>query len=422
MSLYDNLPHRNIIVIDMKSFFATVECVCRGLDPYTTPLVVAEPGRNGAMTLAVTPYMKSLGVASRTRIYEIPSKISYQTVPPRMGTYVKYSSMVVDIYKEYVSAEDLHIYSIDECFLDVTDYLKMYNKSDYELAKEIMKTIEERTGLLSTAGIGPNMLIAKIAMDIEAKHTKDNIAKWTYEDIPEKFWPITPLSKFWGIGYRMEKNLNALGIVTIGDLAHFDKKKLINKFGVMGEEIWNHANGIDLARIGDFNERTPKDSSYGHSQVLFKDYNEDNIPIIIREMVEVLTARLRKHHKKCNVIGFGIGYSKTYGGGFYHSRRLPVATADDRVIFASCMSMFQKFYEDFPIRKVSISLSGLENNNTEQLNLFEAYDEKIKKDTINKTVDEIKNKYGKNSIIKASNLLADSTMIERNKKRGGHRE
>lgn len=421
LSLYDNLPRRNIIVIDMKSFFATVECVERNLDPFTTPLVVAEPGRNGAMTLAVTPYMKSLGVGSRTRIYEIPSNIKYRTVPPRMGKYVEYSQKVVDIYKSFVSPDDLHIYSIDECFLDVTDYLKMYNMTDYELAKKIMKTIADKTGLISTAGIGPNMLIAKIAMDIEAKHTKDNIAKWNYEDIPQKFWPISPLSDFWGIGRRMQRNLNAMGIITIGDLANYDKKKLKSKFGIIGEEMWNHANGIDLARIGDYNTN-PKDKSYGHSQVLFKDYTFDNIGIIIREMVEVLTGRLRRNKKKCRVIGFGIGYSKAYGGGFYHSRKTPASTDDLETILAVCNNIFQKFYEDYPIRKVSISLSGLEHNNIEQLNLFESYDEKIKKKSINNTVDEIKNKFGKNSIIKASNLLKDSTMIERNKKRGGHRE
>lgn len=418
---YRNLPKRNIIVIDMKSFYATCECVERGLDPYTTPLVVAEPGRNGAITLAVTPYMKSLGVGSRTRIYEIDPKIKYQTVPPRMKLYVEYSKKVVSIFQRFVSSDDLHIYSIDECFLDVTDYMNMYKTDDYTLAKKIMDTIKKETGLLSTAGIGPNMLIAKIAMDTEAKHNPDNIAKWSYEDIEKKFWPITPLSKFWGIGRRMERNLNAMGIMTIGDLANYDSKKLKNKFGIIGEELWNHSNGIDLARIGDFNEK-PKDKSYGHSQVLFKDYNEDNIPIIIKEMVEVLTARLRRHKKKCTRIGFGIGYSQTYGGGFYHSRKIPVPTWDIEFIYSICMTMFQKFYEDFPIRKVSINLSGLVDNNTEQLSLFETFEENVKKDDLNKAVDEIKDKFGKNSIIKASNLLKDSTMIERNKKIGGHRE
>lgn len=418
---YNKLPKRNIIVIDMKSFYATCECVERGLDPYTTPLVVAEPNRNGAITLAVTPYMKSLGVGSRTRIYAIPPNIKYTTVPPRMSLYVQYSHEVISIFQEFVSKEDIHVYSIDEAFLDVTKYLKMYNMSDYELTKKIMDIIKSRLGLLSAAGIGPNMLIAKIAMDIEAKHTKDNIAKWTYDDVKTKMWPITPLSEFWGIGKRMERNFNLMGIDTIGDLANYDVKKLKNKFGVMGEELWNHANGIDLAKIGDFNSYHPKDKSFGHSQVLFKDYNDENIGIIIKEMCEVLTARLRKNKKKCNVISFGIGYSKAFGGGFYHSRKIPASTNDITEIYNLCMTMFNKFYEDYPIRKVSISLGGLENNTTEQLNLFEEYTEKVKKDNINHAVDEIKSKYGKNSIIKASNLLKDSTAIERNKKIGGHR-
>ncbi len=418
---YNSLPKRNIIVIDMKSFYASVECAERNLDPYTTPLVVAEPNRNGAITLAVTPYMKSLGVGSRTRIYEIPSNIKYTTVPPRMSLYVEYSKKVVSIFQEFVSSEDMHIYSIDESFLDVTNYLKLYNMDDYTLAKKIMDTIKTRLKLPSTAGIGPNMLIAKVAMDVEAKHNIDNIAKWSYEDIPNKFWTITPLNKFWGIGNRMQRNLTAMGIKTIGDLAHYDVKKLKTKFGIMGEELWNHANGVDLARIGDFNNN-PKDKSFGHSQVLFKDYTDENIGLIIKEMTEILTSRLRKHHKKCNTIGFGIGYSRDYGGGFFHSRKIPASTDDTDYIFSVCMSMFQKFYSDYPIRKVSINLSGLENNNTEQLNLFETTEEKEKKENINHAVDAIKDKYGKNSIIKASSLLKDSTAIERNKKIGGHRE
>jgi len=417
---YDNLPKRNIIAIDMKSFFATCECIERGLDPFTTPLVVAEPNRNGAMTLAVTPYMKTLGVKGRTRIYEIPSKIKFIIAPPRMSLYIEKSREVVSIYQDYVSKEDIHIYSIDECFLDVTDYLHMYKKTDYELALEIMETIKTKTGLIGTAGIGPNMLIAKVAMDIEAKHTKDNIAKWTYEDIPQKFWTITPLSKFWGIGKRMEKNFNTLGIKTIGDLAHYDIKKLKSKYGIIGEELWRHANGIDFAKISDFNH-SPKDKSYGHSQVLFKDYDDENIKLIIREMIDILTSRLRRNKKNTTVIGFGIGYSRDYGGGFYHSRKIPVPTNDASVIYEVCTNMLSKFYEDYPIRKVSISLGGLVNNNTEQLNLFEDYETIRKKDNINNAVDSIKNKYGKNSILKASSLLKDSTARERNKKIGGHR-
>ena len=160
---------RNIICIDLKSFFASCECIERKLNPFTTPLVVAEPNRNGAITLAVTPYMKSLGVKSRGRIYEIPKNIKYITAKPRMSLYIEKSKEVVDIYLEYISYEDLHIYSIDECFLDVTNYMKLYKKTTYELAQDILKRVYKKTGLCATAGIGPNMLLAKVCMDTEAK-------------------------------------------------------------------------------------------------------------------------------------------------------------------------------------------------------------------------------------------------------------
>lgn len=313
----------------------------------------------------------------------------------------------------------MHIYSIDECFLDVTDYLKMYNKTDYELALDILKDIRDTTGLYATCGIGPNMLLAKVSMDIEAKHNKDFIAKWTYDDIPDKLWSITPLSKMWGIGPRMEKNLNKLGIYSLGELAHYDRAKLQKKFGVMGSELWNHANGIDLSRIKDLTKT--EDKSYSHSQVLFKDYFENNIKIIIKEMIEVLTARLRKNNKTCSVIGFGISYSKSIGGGFYHSIKLDTPTDRESIILSTCLMIFDKFYSDnLPIRKVSISVGKLSDKTGIQLDIFNTIESTLETENMNEAIDEIKTRFGKNSILKASSLLDDSTIKERNKKIGGH--
>lgn len=420
--MVETYPSRNIMCIDLKSFFASCECIERGLDPFKTPLVVANPNQgNGAITLAVTPYLKVQGVASRSRLYDIPKNIKYTIVPPRMKLYITKSKEVVSIYLDYVAGEDLHIYSIDECFLDVTDYLKLYKKTDYELAEEILRIIQEKTGLTATCGIGPNLLLAKVAMDIEAKKYKNGIAKWTYEDIPTKLWPITPLSKMWGIGKRMEKNLNVLNIYTIKDLAQYDKNKLKDKFGVMGLELWNHANGIDSSRISDF--KVPaKDKSYSHSQVLFKDYNETNIRIIITEMVELLTARLRANNKQTTVIGLGISYSKEINSGFYHTLKLDAPTDSNKEIIKICNIIFDRYYDYLPIRKVSISCGGLISKKGVQLNLFEEYQEIKQENKMNATIDEIKNKYGKNSLIKASSLLPDSTAIERNTKIGGHHE
>lgn len=413
---------RNILCIDLKSFFASCECVERGLDPFKIPLVVANKRQgNGAITLAITPALKMQGIPSRVRLYDIPKNIKYEIVPPRMKLYIEKSKEVVSIYLKFISSEDLHIYSIDECFLDVTNYLKLYKKTDYELAEEILKTIEEKTGLTATCGIGPNMLLAKIAMDIEAKKYKNGIAKWTYEDIPEKLWTIKPLSKMWGIGPRMEKNLNSLNIYSIYDLAHYDKNILKDKFGIMGKELWNHANGIDLSQISDL-KTTPKDKSFSHSQVLFKDYDETNIKLIIREMVEVLTSRLRSSKLEASTISFGISYSKEIKNGFYHSTKLISPTDEQKEITNICFLIFDRYYDFSPIRKVSISLGGLSPKIGIQLNLFNSLEEKKEEQRINNTIDEIKNKFGKNSIVKASSLLPDSTIIERNQKIGGHHE
>ncbi len=415
--------NRHILCIDLKSFFASVECVERGLDPFTTPLVVANKNQgNGAITLAVSPYLKQKGIAGRTRLYNIPKNIKYTIVPPRMRLYIQKSKEVVQIYSDFVSFEDLHIYSIDECFLDVTDYLNYFRKTDYELAQEILKTIEEKTGLTATCGIGPNLLLAKLSMDIEAKKYKNGIAKWNYEDVPKKLWPITPLSKVWGIGPRLEKRLNNLGIKTIGDLAKQNKELLKKKFGIIGLELLEHANGIDNSRIRDF-QKEVKEKSFSHSQVLFKDYYNEEIYLIIKEMLEVLTKRLRLEKKETCLVGLGISYSKNVGGGFFHSQKLIEATDEEEILYSICLTIFDKFYEEnMPIRKVSINLGSLHEKNHLQLNIFESFEQKQEQAKIASAIDQVHERFGKNSILKASSLLENSTIKTRNHQIGGHHE
>ena len=411
---------RNILCIDLKSFFASCECIDKNLDPFTTPLVVAEPNRDGAITLAVTPYMKSLGVKSRGRIYEIPKNIKYITAKPRMSLYIKKSKEVVNIYLKYVSSEDLHIYSIDECFLDLTDYMNLYKKDIKSIAIDILTDVKKSTGLTATAGIGPNLFLAKVAMDIEAKHTSDFIACWNYEDIETKLWPITPLSSVWSIGSRMEKRLNNLGLYSIGDIAKFNKLKLKEKFGIIGEELWYHVNGIDTSRISDFNHEA-KEKSISNSQILYKDYYNDNVLLIIREVLTVLLRRLRSLRLLTGRISLFVGYSKNIGGGFSQSKKLDISTNDEKILYNTLLNIFNSYYEiDTPVRKIGISLSKLSKNDNIQLNLFENYNESNKKDNINKAIDSINNKYGYNSILKATSLLSSSTIKSRNGKIGGH--
>lgn len=412
------MNERNILCIDLKSFFASVECVERNLDPFTTPLIVADPSRKGgAITLAVTPYMKTLGVPSRGRVFEIPKNIKYITAPPRMSLYVKKSKEVINCFLDFVSKEDMHVYSIDEAFLDVTDYLKLYKMKDVTLAKTIMARIKEKTGLTSTCGIGPNLLLAKVALDIESKHSPDFIAKWTYEDVKTKLWNITPLDEMWGIGSKTMKKLNDLGIYKVGDINKYSKDFYKKRFGVLGEELYLHANGIDNSNIKD-DKYEIKNKSYGLSQILYKDYTPEEAILIIKEMCETICKRLRNNKKVCGVVGFGIGYSRSVGGGFYHSKKLSESTDNENVIFSVCKSIYDSYIEEEPIRKVSISLGKITDNNYVQLNLFEEVNETINEIPI--VVDEINKKFGDNAILKASSLLNYSTIKMRNKKMGGH--
>ncbi len=414
---------KHILCIDLKSFFASVECVIRGLDPFSTPLVVASKRKdsNGAITLAVTPYLKKQGLPSRIRLYEIPKNIHYFIVPPQMKLYVQKSKEVISIYADFISLDDIHIYSIDECFLDVTNYLKFYQMSDIKLAQKILQTIKEKTSLTATCGIGPNLFLAKVAMDTEAKKNTSGIAKWSYDDVPTKLWSITPLSKIWGIGPRMEKRLNDLNIYSLKDLALYDPQKLKEKFGVFGLELHNHALGIDNSEIKDF-KKVAKEKSISESQVLFRDYYAPDIYLIIREMTENLCRRLRTNNYMTKTIYLKITYSKTYSSSFSHHITLDTPTDYPVLIYHNLKLIFDKYYENLPIRKVGIAFSSLTSNNYQQLDIFHNPIDKEKDTNLLKTIDNIKNTFGKNSILKASSLLECSTAKERNHMIGGHHE
>lgn len=413
---------RTFMCIDLKSFFASCECIDRGLDPFKTPLVVASTTQGqGALTLAITPCLKKQGIKSRGRLYEIPKDVKYMIVDPRMKLYQAKSKDVINVYLDFVDSKDLHIYSIDECFLDVTTYLKYYNKTDIELAEEILKTVEKKTGLTANCGIGPNMLLAKVAMDREAKLYKNGIAKWTMEDVEKKLWKITPLSDMWGIGPAMQKKLNTLGMYTIGDVANHSKEDLKKRYGIMGVELWRNCNGLDDSVISDL-KVPPKEKSFSHSQMLHKDYFKANIGILVEEMVEVVCARLRASNYDCQLIGFGLGYNKYVTGGFYHSMKLDAPTRNPKEIIKVCNQMIEDYYDGSAIRKIMISVGKLSKNNSMQLSLFSDYEKDIKDEKLNHSIDLVKNKFGKNSLVKASALLDDSTIIERNEKIGGHHE
>ena len=410
-----------IAVIDLKAFYSYVECIDRGLDPWSTPLVVADKSRSpNTIILSVTPYLKQKGVPSRLRIRDLPKKFNYIYATPRMARYIEKSSEVVSIMMRFASQEDIHVYSIDEAFIDLTTYLNYYKKTPFEIVKMIVNAIMDQTGLQATAVIGDNFFLAKVALDIFAKKEKEGIAILHQNEVQEKLWPITPLSKIWGIGERTEIKLNTLGITTVGELATANKDYLRGIFGIMGEQLWDHANGIDDSDIRE--QYVPKERSYSHAQVLFRDYNKDELPILIREMVDDLALRMRNEKQKCRVVSLYVAYAKGEMGGFSRQMSLLTATDENKVLFDALMEIYVKFIKDLPIRHVGISFGKLTNNKDRQLNIFEDVEEQTKKQDLQEAIDYLHNKYGQNILLRASALTESSTAIERHTFIGGHKK
>ena len=243
--------------IDLKCFYASVECVERGLDPFKTGLVVADEARGrGAICLAISPRMKEFGVKNRCRLFEIPKDIDYIIAKPRMKKYIEYSSMIYSIYLSYFSPDDIHIYSIDEAFIYAKPYRKLYNKTTYEIAHEVMKKVYDTTGIFATAGLGTNLYLAKVAMDIMAKKTKDGISLLTEELYKKELWRHTPLTDFWNVGYGITNRLNRLGLYTMEDVAKCDEAILYKEFGVNAEYLIDHANGVEPITIKEIKAKT----------------------------------------------------------------------------------------------------------------------------------------------------------------------
>ena len=413
------MEKRTIAVIDLKAFYSYVECIDRHLDPWKTPLVVADKERGtNTIVLSVSPYLKKQGIPSRCRIKELPKKYNYIYAVPRMERYLEKSADVINVLYSFVSEEDVHVYSIDEAFIDLTTYLSYYKKTPLQMITTIINQIKEETGLQATAGIGDNFFLAKVALDIYAKKERNGIARIHSNEIKEKLWPITPLHKVWSIGARTELKLNNLGIFTVKDIATSDIDFLKSKFGVMGEQLWRHANGIDEADIHEQYE--PKEKSLSLSQVLFRDYQKDEAITIIREMVDELSSRLRNEGKMTHVVAIYIGYSKNKGG-FARRATLLSATDDTQSLLEVILEIYHRYIKDLPIRNIGLSFGRLVPASSQQLNLFEDEKKQTDRHNLQKALDTLHAKYGKNSVLRASSLLEESTVRERNEFIGGHK-
>lgn len=423
-----NESKRKVMMIDSKSFYASCECAARGLNPLTTMLVVMSRAKNtnGGLVLAASPLAKKeLGISNVTRSRDVPDDPRLLIVEPRMNYYIAMNKKVNDIFREYVSEEDLQLYSIDESLLDVTaswNYLKFKFGHDLtmpKLARIIQLEVKKRLGIYLTVGIGDNPTMAKLALDIESKHNRSFIGEWHYDTVPSKLWGITKLDEVWSIGKKTAKKLNRLGILSMGDLALYDPYRLIEKFGVRGAELFALAWGVDRSIVA--KKYHTKEASISNSQVLPRDYdNPVEIKNVIREIGEQIAARLRSKHKEAKVVSLYIGSSmREAQHGFHANLTIDATNRSDKIVEA-LYQLFDEHYESQAIRHIGVGAGKLQPDGQTQLDLFVPPEVDEKKRTIDQVVDHIRHKFGTTALVKTASLDEGGTMIQRAGLVGGH--
>ncbi len=492
--------NRTYIAIDLKSFYASVECVQRGFDPLNTNLVVADVSRTEkTICLAVSPSLKSFGIPGRPRLFEVNEKlkeinnsrkwnskshkltgksvflselnknssleVDYITAPPQMSKYMMVSTSIYDIYLKYIAPEDIHVYSIDEVFIDATDYLNLYNLSARDFTIKLISEVLANTGVTATAGIGTNMYLCKIAMDIVAKHIPADdqgvrIAELDEMSYRKKLWDHRPLTDFWRVGKGYANKLENRGIYTMGDVARcsLNNEELLYKlFGINAELLIDHAWGRETTTIADIQAYKPENNSISSGQVLKKPYEFEKARLIVKEMTDSLVLELVDKHLVCNQLVLTVCYDisslSDYKGEIeidrygrnapkqaHGSENLDKYTSSTKQIVNAALSLYDRIVDkELYIRRIYVVANHVIDENNinlfqpyEQLNLFkdyESFEEKEKSEEIEKTKEkniqhallDIKKKYGKNAILKGMNFEEDATAIERNSQVGGHK-
>ena len=457
---YSREPKSDIAFVDMKSFYASVECVDRGLHPLKTSLcVMSRADNSNGLILASSPMFKKVfGKSNVGRSYDLPfnihtRKFSYYNarrqglpttpeyvryieewarvtfiVPPRMDMYIEKNLEIQHIFQDYASIEDILPYSIDEGFIDLTSSLNYFisdkgvsrRKKLDMLSARIQRDIWRKTGIYSTVGMSnSNPLLAKLALDNEAKHTPTMRANWSYEDVEEKIWNIPKMTDFWGIGSRMEKRLNKLGIYSIRELANCNPDILKKELGVVGVDLFFHANGIDESNV--HNPYKPNSKGLGNSQVLPRDYvKQVDIELILREMAEQVAIRLRRARKKSCTVSIAIGFSRNEMKRPIQAQMKVEPTNNTRVLTDHVLSLFRKKYDSGAVRNVAVSYSNFVDESIQIISLFDDVEKIDKEERLQTAIDTIRTKFGFTTIQKGNSLLKASRILERSKLIGGH--
>ena len=493
---------KTYIAIDLKSFYASVECIERSFDPLTTNLVVADSSRTEkTICLAVSPSLKSYGIPGRARLFEVVQKVKevnldrrkkagfisgesfndlelrndpslavgYLIAPPRMAHYIEYSTRIYNIYLKYVSSEDIHVYSIDEVFIDVTSYLKNYHMSAKELARAMIKDVYDHTGITATCGIGSNLYLCKVAMDIVAKKSKPDengvrIAELSEQSYKEKLWDYRPLTDFWRVGRGISKKLEENGLFTMGDIARKsieDEDFLYKLFGINAELLIDHAWGIEPCEMKHIKEYKPENNSLASGQVLHCGYTYDKARLVVNEMIEQLSLDLVSKQLVTDQLVLTIGYDienltntkikRSYQGEIvtdpfgrqipkhaHGTTHLKFQTSSTKLLTEAMLKLFDQITnQNLLVRRINMTACNIIHESkvikkeVEQLDLFTNYEiedkkkkqqeiELEKEKNLQKTLLNIKKKYGKNSILKVQDLDEDATTKKRNEQIGGH--
>ncbi|WP_125712178.1 Y-family DNA polymerase [Companilactobacillus kedongensis] len=424
---YSYEPRHVIFMIDNKSFYASVESIERGLNPLKSVLVVMSQADNAGdgLVLASSPMAKKLfNISNVTRCSEVPVNDPRLVIAaPRMNLYIKRNLQINEIFKTFTAEEDIQPYSIDESILDMTHSWHLFGESPFEVARKIQIEVKKELGLYVTVGIGDNPLLAKFALDIEAKHDYSLIGEWHYEDIPDKLWPIHNLSQLWSIGKRTAAKLEKINIYSVYDLAHHDPYMLKQRFGIMGSQLFALSWGIDRSVIR--KKYRAKEKSYGNSQVLPKNYEKQaEIEVVIRELAEQVASRLRAHHKLTGCISLGAGFAYkdkqiTNSSGFVHSMKIE-PTNLNKELADTAIQMFRKYWQGQAIRHLYFSGDKLSDDNVLQLDLLDDKQARVKEKQVDETIDSIRKRFGFKSIVKTSSLSKGATAISRSKLVGGH--
>lgn len=457
---YSKEPHSDIAFVDMKSFYASVECVDRGLNPLTTSLCVMSRADNSAgLILASSPVFKKVfGKKNVGRSYDLPFDIktrrfSYYNakkqgieitakyvsfienwakrtliVPPRMDRYIEENIQIQHVFQNYASSTDILPYSIDEGFIDLTSSLN-YFVSDKNLSRKgkldvlcakIQRDIWRQTGVYSTVGMSnANPLLAKLALDNEAKKMASMRANWSYEDVETKVWNIPQLTDFWGIGERTARRLHQLGIYSIRELANFSPDLLKKEFGVKGVQLWFHANGVDESNVHE--PYRPKAHGLGNSQVLPRDYiHQQDIELVLAEMAEQVAIRLRRAHKKTTLVSIHVGYSKSELKRAINAQTKIDPTHSTKTLINVVLRLFRSKYTSGAVRSIGVNYSSLVDESYSLISLFDDVEVIEKEEKLQSAIDSIRDQFGFLAVQKGTALLDSSRNIARSKLIGGH--